>query len=156
MYLVGAKNCPEAADFNLIDVSSKLQMENNGWSFDINSHESSTYIDTCGAHNTWYGYTYPGDGTITATFTGSGTATLDYGNCFTDTNHNGKVNVHLNGNLIDVANTNTASKQIKFDFSPKDVLLLSETVGIIKLNSLKLSCKGKTLYMHKGAFTTNI
>ena len=139
MYLIDAKNGHETPDFKLTDVSSKSQMENNGWIFDIEFHKPYTYRDTCGSQDTWYGYTQPGDGKVTATFTGSGTATLDYGNCFTDKKYNGKVNVYLNSILIDEANRTTASKQITFDFFPRDVLLLSETdVAIIKLNSLKI------------------
>ena len=157
MYLIGAQTCPEEADLKLTDVSSKSQMENNGWFFDIERHVLDKFKDTCGMHNTWYGFSHTGDGKITATFTGSGTATLDYGNCFTDSNFNGKVNVYLGGKLIDVANMNTPSRQITFDFSALEVLLLSETdVGIIKLNSLKLSCKGKTICIHKIAHTTNV
>ena len=81
--------------------------------------------------------------------TGSGTASLDYGNCFEG--ERGKVNVYLNSNLIDVAKKNTFSKKVAFDFFPNDVLLLSETdVAIIKLNSLTLSCKGNnTFSMYK-------
>ena len=82
MYLVAAKSCPESGDFKLTDVSSKSQMENKGWSFDINRHTPNGYKEQCAMNNTWYGYKHPGDGKIMATFTGSGTATLDYGNCF--------------------------------------------------------------------------
>ena len=132
--------CPDAADVKLTNVRSKSQMKNNGWSFDTNYDENS-YV-SCAIPNTWYGYKYPGVGTVTASFTGWGTATLDYGNCLTE----GKVNVYLNGVLKDVAYKNTPSKQITFDFSPNDVLLLSETYGVIKLNSLKLTCRGRTFF----------
>ena len=151
MYLIGAKNCLEVSDFKLTDVSSKSQMENSGWSFDIEYHNPEKYKKTCGTNNTWYGFTSnwverERNSKITATFTGSGTATLDYGNCFFDSKHNGKVNVYLNGKLVDVADMSTVSKQITFAFSPMDVLLLSEDTGIIKINSLKMNCKGKTFF----------
>ena len=145
MYLIDVNGCPKEADFELTDVSSKLQMENKGWSFDIMYHQYDPFKNQCGMNDTWYGFNHPGDGKITATFTGSGTATLDYGNCL----HLGEVNVYLNGTLIDVAHKNMPSKKITFDFSPYEVLSISETNGtIIKLNSLELaSCKGKS-YFH--------
>ena len=136
--------CLEAADSKLTDLSSKSTMENNGWSFDTNKNKESHFKSTCDMHDTWYGFKYPGVGTVSSTFTGSGTAILDYGNC-----HNiGEVHVYLNGILTDVAYKNTPSKQITFDFFPNDVLLISETNNdaIIKLNSLKLTCKGERFF----------
>ena len=126
-------------------------MEMKGWSFDINRHElaglqidgvqhTANNKDKCGTHNTWYGYKYPGDGKISATFSGSGTATLDYGNCFGA----GEVNVYLNDKLIDTAYKNAPEKQIIFGYSSNDALSLSETSGIIKLNSLELKSIGKS------------
>ena len=140
--------CLEAADGKLTDLSSKSTMENNGWSFDTNKNKEPHFKSTCDMHNTWYGFKYPGVGTVSSTFTGSGTATLDYGNC----HHVDKVSVSLNGELLDVANKNTSSKQITFVFYPNDVLLLSETNGetIIKLNSLNLTCKGKIFFYGQG------
>ena len=123
-------------------------MANNGWSFDIDSDEPQKYKEACGSHNTWYGFSANGIGKVTATFAGKGTATLDYGNCLTEDDLDGNVNVKLNNQKIDVAPKDTTSKQITFDFNPKDVLLLDEsTNAIIKLNSLRLKCRGKT-YFH--------
>ena len=117
-------------------------MENKGWTLDTDnqfdkwSHEKAR---SCG-DKTWYGFRAPGVGKISATFVGTGAATLDYGNCFND----GKVHVYLNGKLIDTALPNTPSKQITFHFNPRDVLSLDENPdGIIKLNSLNLHCEGK-------------
>ena len=139
-----ASNCLESADLKLVDVSSRSQMENNGWSFDTGYDKFDAFKRKCGVHNTWYGFKYPNDndGKVSATFTGSGTVTLDYGNCY----HVGKVKVYLGNQLKSVANENTPTKQITFDFSPKDVLVVSERASIIKLNSLKLTCKGKTFF----------
>ena len=122
-------------------------MEDNGWAFDVNYDKPNNFKSTCDMHNTWYGFKYPGEGKVSATFTGSGTATLDYGNCYTL----GKVNVYLNGELKDVAYKNTPSRKITFDFSPNDVILLSETDGetVIKLNSLKVICNGKAFFLTK-------
>ena len=117
-------------------------MENNGWTLDTDnqydkwSHEKSR---SCG-DKTWYGFRHPGVGKVSATFVGTGVATLDYGNCFA----NGKVNVYLNSKLIDTASGNTPSKQKTFNFVPEDVLSLDENPdAIINLNSLTLHCEGK-------------
>ena len=134
-------------DMELADVSSKLEMEHKGWSFTIKAHKLDKYKGKCGMGNTWYGHSYPDDGDmskITATFTGSGIATLDYGNCY----GGGMVEVYLNDKRIDFANRNTPSKQIQFHYSPNTVLKLSETKAIIKLNSLGLTCTGKA-FLHK-------
>ena len=144
IHLIATDPCLEAVDVKLTDVSSKSQMENNGWSFDTDFDKTALYKDICDMQNTWYGYKFPGEGTTTAKFTGSGTATLDYGNCYTA----GKVNVYLNGVLKDVANMNMPSKSITFNFSPNDALLLSEDTAIIKLNSLNLTCKGNEFKSH--------
>lgn len=141
--IVSAKCLLDEADVKLRDVRSKSQMINNGWSFDITIHKPVQHNATCGMHNTWYGFKYPGDGTVNATFTGSGIAILDYGNCVAT----GSVNVHLNSQLKDVAQNNTPSTQITFEFSPSDVLRLSESgESVIKINSLNLTCKGNTFF----------
>ena len=132
-------------------------MKQNGWSFHIDSDEPRQYKETCGSHHTWYGFSAKGIGKVTATFTGKGTATLDYGNCLTDKNLDGNVNVKLNNQKIDVAPKDTASKLITFDFNPADVLQLDEsTDAIIKLNSLTLACRGKHIFMYKRGLGANI
>lgn len=134
----GSNDCPATVDFQLTDLSSTSQMESNGWSFDTNYDATNwNQAEACNVHDTWYGFKSPGDGTVTATFTGSGSATLDYGNCWTQ----GYVSVYLNGELKDGASPNTPSKIITFNFSPNDVLVLEETGEcVIKLNSLELGC----------------
>ena len=122
-------------------------MEKNGWVFDILHHNDKDFISSCGSSDTWFGYSKSGiqsqdygDGWLSATFSGSGTVTLDYGNCHSS----GNVSVYFNGNLKDTSSSNSPSQKILLDYSPSDVLLLEETSeGIIKLNSLTLSCKGK-------------
>ena len=116
-------------------------MEAKGWMFDITADMKSAYAKACGT-DTWYGFTGGWDtGTISATFSGSGTATLDYGNCL----RSGEVKVHLNGEIISTASKSTPSKQIIFGYSPGDVLSLEEDYAIIKVNSLKLSCQGECM-----------
>ena len=122
-------------------------MEKNGWVFDILHHEDKDFKSSCGSSDTWFGYSKSGiqsqdsgDGWLSAAFSGSGTVTLDYGNCHS----NGNVSVYFNGIIQDIASSNSPSNEISLDYSPSDVLLLKETnEGIIKLNSLRLSCKGK-------------
>ena len=118
-------------------------MENRGWSFNIDRHMKG-FKDTCIQRRekylqmyTWYGYLKTGKGQINATFSGSGTATMIYGNCNKEPL---EVSVHLNDKLIDVT---TSTTEIAFDFSPSDVLSISEVDGIIKLVSLKLDCTGE-------------
>ena len=118
-------------------------MEVNGWqfiniNFDMPENMSADDLSACGDTG-WYGFTHPGTGKVSATFAGTGTATLDYGNCYTG----GSTNTFLNDSLIDVAGNNTPSKQITFDFSPGDVLVIVEAGGIIKLNSLTIQCRGQ-------------
>ena len=123
-------------------------MENSGCSFDVEYHKPEQYKETCGTNNTWYGFSKRGSGKITATFTGLGTATLDYGYCSKGHSYLRYVTVSLNGKEIDKATRSTASKQITFRFLATDVLLLKGTNGaIIKLNSLKLTCKGKIFFL---------
>ena len=147
MYFTAPKNCPHPADLELTDVSSKLQMETKGWAFSPNiRHKPLEFNNTCGKHNTWYGDKNPDVAgsfvEITATFTGSGTATLDYGNC----RDKGKVNVNLGRDRVDTAYENTTSKLKKFKFFPKQVLSLRVSgPSVIKLNSLQLTCQGKKL-----------
>ena len=113
-------------------------METKGWMFDITADMKSGYEKACGT-DTWYGFTGGWNiGRISATFSGLGTATLDYGNCWQN-----EVKVQLNGELISMAPKNTLTNQVIFDFVPGDVLSLEEDYAIIKLNSLKLSCQGE-------------
>ena len=122
-------------------------MEKNGWVFDILHHEDKDFKSSCGSSDTWFGYSKSGiqskdsgDGWLSAAFSGSGTVTLDYGNCHS----NGNVSVYFNGIIQDIASSNSPSNEISLDYFPSDVLLLKETnEGVIKLNSLRLSCKGK-------------
>ena len=142
MYLLEANGCPELADVQLTDVSSKEVMEGNGWKFDISHHKPSGTKDRCGS-DTWYGYKSPGNGWAGANFTGFGNAILTFGNCF----NSGKVQVFLNGVLRAAAERNVIEKRLHFNFHPKDFLLISEfETAIIKINLLSITCPGKTCY----------
>ena len=123
-------------------------MELKGWQFNIVLDMPSDCGPGCELSNcgdkTWYGYNNIGHGDVRATFSGTGTATLDFGNCHPS---RGETNVLLmsgdNIRTLDTAEKNTPSKQIMFDFSPGEVLLIGEADGVIKLNSLTLNCKGE-------------
>ena len=74
---------------------------------------------------------------VSATFEGSGTATLDFGNCYT----HGITRVYLNSKIIGSALPNTISVTTNIKYKPGDVLKITEEdMGIIKINSLKLTC----------------
>ena len=118
-------------------------MSNNGWSFSSHtwSHNSRPKCNAY-APNSYHGFVNGYDGEITATFTGKGTATLDYGNCGA-----GKVYVFLDGGIKDTASGDAISKKITFDFTAGTVLKISEeqsggNQAIIKLSSLQFTCLG--------------
>ena len=76
-------------------------------------------------------------GYVNATFKGSGTAKLEFGNCYYTSNSVTKV--YLNDLLIASAPTSTWPMAIRFDYKRGDILKLTEERrGIIKLVSLRL------------------
>ena len=95
-------------------------METAGWVFDW----SDAYVfrptpsefcpnvpasSYCGFESS---FEYPGDGSISLQLSGSGTATVDYGNSWTS----GTVTLYLNDQAIDTAPANTPSKTKEFTF----------------------------------------
>ena len=120
-------------------------MEKGGWVFNVtdSGDANDPFADDCGT-STWFGYSYgTADGSVTASFIGSGRAVLGYGNCYSD----GRVVVYLNGNEVSHALSNNPKKVITFEFSHGDVLTIKETgIAIIKLNYLIIECEwGKCL-----------
>ena len=137
-------NCPSSHDFGLTDLTSRVEMENSGWTFtpNINNKGSGAGLEAilkaCSA-GTWYGWAGSGNGKTSATFVGSGRATLDYGNCWIS----GTVNVYLNDVIIATSPINSPSQTITFHFSSNDVLSVEEVgFGVIKINSLVVNCRG--------------
>ena len=129
-------------------------MESNGWVFygkkrcgTGNWYEDSKGLKVCGPRS-WY-CSGPVIGSISTTFKGSGSATLDFGNCYTK----GKVVVLLKGKEINgkrksTANADVKSKNITFKFVQGDELkIIAPENGIIKLNSfhVKPKVQGKSL-----------
>ena len=108
----------------------------NGWRIDVTNSMEPKYGFTCG-RKTWYGYNYAFSvGSIQASFEGTGTAKLRYGNCYMS----GQVIVYLNGKEISRAEAYDTMKEVIFNYSKGDTLLLKEVnIAIIKLNSLELS-----------------
>ena len=108
----------------------------NGWRINVTNSMEPKYGFTCG-RKTWYGYNYAFSiGSIQASFEGTGTAKLRYGNCYMS----GQVIVYLNGEEISRAEAYDTMKEVIFNYSKGDNLLLKEVnIAIIKLNSLELS-----------------
>ena len=56
-----AYNCPVSADLRLTDISNgHLEMETNGWVFDILYHNDKDFKSSCGISDTWFGYSKSG------------------------------------------------------------------------------------------------
>ena len=119
-------------------------MQKNGWTWSGNDFRANdpNYVGPhlkadCSRYNkSWYGYAYGNAiGTIAATFQGSGSAVLNYGNCY----HSGEVIVSLNGNELSRVWGFVFEKEISFGFAKGDILEVKETSGIIKLNTFKIN-----------------
>ena len=123
----------------LSDVTSRLQMEKNGWEFHVTQWGKSEFVDICG-NDTWYGLLWGHrKGSVSTSFKGSGFGILTFGNCWT---HN-EVEVYLNDYKISYALGNVMRKEVQFHFSPGDILQVTEVGAIIKLHSLAITCNCK-------------
>ena len=111
-------------------------MESNGWILDV--HQSlNTYTNQCGG-DTWFGWSYPQDGSAKYVFTGWGEVIVNYGNCY-----GGVVKVFHNTKQISSAQEHVKEVLVRFRFSDGDVLKFTEYKAIIKLNSIQIKCTGK-------------
>ena len=133
---LGANVLTSIKDEKLKDLSSAEAMKLNGWKINTKYSMNSKYRSRCG-DKTWYGYNYGlSVGSAQASFEGTGTAKLSYGNCY----QRGQVIVYLNNEEISRAAAYESIKEVTFNYSKGDILLINEVnVGIIKLNSLDLS-----------------
>ena len=121
-------------------------MKNGGW-IDNGIVSPIDYAYGCGGYETFWGFhntntqTYnPDIGYVKASFKGSGTGTLDFGNCY----EKGKTIVYLNNQSIAEAEPLQTSEVIRFNYKKGDVLKITEERAIIKINSFKLDgCEGK-------------
>ena len=118
-------------------------MIRNGWKVDVGYSStndwSTEYSMNCGTQ-TFYGY--HGDhkvGSVSATFKGTGNATLIFGNCYKE----GFVEVLLNNEQLEQANQEKY-KTIAFNYNPGDVLKIREVnTAIIKLYYFGITgCEG--------------
>ena len=143
-------------DHALQNVKNIKDMKDGGWIVNVMTNPNKKIYATngyCGNETFWGYQENAAIGYVKATFKGSGTGTLDFGNCYTK----GKTRVYLNNRRIaevsiggDVRGGGK-SKVISFDYKKGDVLKITEEeVGIIKINSLKLeACKEKGNYLLK-------
>ena len=141
-FLTGNQQC---TDLRFTDVSSKKVMENNGWTFkDIGRVfvRSGIRDEECGS-DSWYGWKSPGSnvgGSVSVTFVGSGSGTLTYGNCWGQD----MVDVYFNDSKIASASVNELKKEVRFEFQERTTLeIRTEGKGIVKIDSLAISCSGK-------------
>ena len=134
--------CDPCPDMELSNVESRASMEENGWRFRVSHSDMSLHGDICG-NTGWFGF-YSGTsvGGIYAIFKGSGTASLIYGNCWTDN----KVDVYLDHNKLSSAYGNQTKLETSFNFVSGDKLQIQEDGAIIKLHSLTISCGGKYVF----------
>ena len=126
-------------------------MEQNGWIFENLVSKPNKYQRQCN-NDTWYGWRkdYKIPGIVSATFRGSGTATLTFGNCY---NLN-TVDVYFNNEKIATANGDERKKKATFNFYKGSVLRIEVVRPILKLNALEISCdEGKFQYF---AITNNL
>ena len=138
-------------DMKFSDVTSRESMEENGWAFENIGREftriSNTRDDQCG-DETWYGWKSPSSnksGRVSVTFAESGKATLAYGNCWGQET----VDVYFNGTKIDAAGPNELEKKVSFDFLERTTLdIKTKGKAILKINSLKISCAGNTIFSY--------
>ena len=127
----------EELDFPLQDVKNRQTMKDGGWFVDGAPDELDAQKD-CGGYG-FFGYKRGRSiGYVNATFKGSGTGKLEFGNCGELANSATKV--YLNDLLIATAGPNTWPVAIRFDYKRGDILKLTEkrTAGIIKLVSFKI------------------
>ena len=129
-------------------------MKDGGWIVNVNKYiyNMGRYAKKgyCG-NETFWGYKHGAAiGYVKATFKGSGTGTLDFGNCYTK----GKTRVYLNNRRIAEAGhcigtcIGQKSEVVSFNYKKGDVLKITEERAIIKINSFNLdACEEKGNYL---------
>ena len=136
----------KCVDLRLREVSSRKMMEDNGWRFKhIGQTVSRAGVrdQNCGS-DTWYGWkNYDANeaGSVSVTFVESGSGTLTYGNCWGQD----MVDVYIDGEKISSAKVHELQQKASFDFKEKTTLeIRTEGKGIMKINSLEISCSGNS------------
>ena len=93
------------------------------------------YHSQCDQGDTWYGWVpYASRGAVNTTFQGEGAAILSFGNCL----NQGRVRVFLNDEMIGEI-PNLGTKDVFFEYSVGDKLMIIEYETIWKLYSLRLT-----------------
>ena len=127
-------------------VQNKTAMEFSGWNINVHT-DLASYETDCG-NSTFVGYKgkagdgKAAEGTVIATFQGSGRASLHFGNCGGLPSR--FVQVFLNDELISSASLKENSS-LNFYFKPQDKLRFTaeyENTKII-IYSIQISCAGK-------------
>ena len=140
----------KCVDLRLREVSSRKVMEDNGWRFKhIGQTVSRAGVrdQNCGS-DTWYGWkNYDANeaGSVSVTFVESGSGTLTYGNCWGQD----MVDVYIDGEKISSAKVHELQQKASFDFKEKTTLeIRTEGKGIMKINSLEISCSGNSFLIN--------
>ena len=111
-----------------------------GWDLNVDQ-DNTKYVSDCGSSTFWGYRKNRRIGTVRASFSGSGTATLKFGQCYRHAP--ALTNVYLNDAQIISAAKKDGEVTVRFDYNPGDTLKLEEiNTGIIKISSLSLTCKG--------------
>ena len=123
-------------------------MEKNGWSFswdDEHVFKSDQYYCRDVPSTSYCGFKYPGEGTISYTFSDTGKATLRWGQSWDD----GSIHIKINNKEID-SRRSRGSSNTTFSFTSGDVLKIVDfNDAVINIHSLMLVKTGEK--MVKGA-----
>ena len=131
-------------DSPLENVKNKQAMQNS-WTVNVGSSDDKAFSSLCGS-TTFFGWTSGAPvGKVGAIFKGTGTATLNFGNCFTQ----GTTKVTLNNVQLGIAGASQKNVPINFNFKVGDQLSIEEhNGGIIIINSLKIQCPGEWTFIN--------
>jgi hypothetical protein len=124
----------------LNDFSSRASMEIAGWSLDWDDKydfkPAGSFQGTT-ADASYWGFKYPGAGTISLTLKGQGSVTLGFGNPW----KGGDIKVFLNDDKKADSQKKNTDQSVTMDFKNGDVLKIREDKeGIIAINSIKFKC----------------
>ena len=149
-YSFSGDACRDAYKNNhLTDITSRDIMEANGWVFENLTSNISycmpsrpTIKEKCRGENGthWYGWGCGKNvGAVSITFKGSGTATLNYGNCW----DSGRVNVYLNNVKVSYSLPGT-TEMYRFPYNDGNELKIMDEEGnaIINIFDITFNCKG--------------
>ena len=119
------------------ELKGSISKDVPGWTFDGLNYgpwkQNAANWGTC-SKGSWFGFAYPGDGSISTVLNGNGKAVLEFGNCWTT----GKVAVYLNGNEIASVGAK-GEDQVEFDFQDgAEVKIVEHGECIIQFNDLHI------------------